>query len=242
LLSETWREILEVAETRGRRCAMLEITEHTKVFTAHGEYVGRVDRIVIDPITRMVSHIVVHKGVLLPEDKVIPIDGIATATEERVHLARGNHPEEFLPFIEQHYVKLDDGDQDGNQDGDERGEAVKAPFVWYGPYGMASTMYDTQMRVVTERNIPVRAIALEPGASVCALGRVEIGELDEVITTEAGLATHIVVTMSDPSLDRKAIPMHWVDEIAENEIHLGATEWMIEAIELYDPHMSPLRG
>ena len=217
---------------------MLEITEHAKVFTAHGEYVGKVDRIVIDPITRMVSHIVVHKGVLLPGDKVIPIEGIATATEERVHLARGNHPDEFPSFIEQHYVRLDEEDQDRDQET----TAIKTPFVWYGPYGMASSMYESSMRVVTEKNIPERAVALEPGVCVCVVGRAEIGELDEVITTDSGLATHIVVTMSDPSLDRKAIPMHWVDEIAADEIHLGATQWMIEAIEAYEPHLSPLRG
>lgn len=217
---------------------MLEITERTKVFTAHGEYVGKVDRIVIDPITRMVSHIVVHKGVLLPEDKVIPVEGIATATEERVNLTRGNHPDEFPSFVDQHYVELDETDQDG----DEPTVTASGPFVWYGPYGIASSMYESSMRVVTEKNIPERAVALEPGASVCALGRVEIGRLDEVITTKAGLATHIVVTMSDPSLDRKAIPMHWVDELSENEIHLGATLWMVEAIEMYDPHLSPMRG
>jgi hypothetical protein len=217
---------------------MLEITEHTKVFTAHDEYVGKVDHIVIDPITMMVSHIVVHKGILLPEDKVIPVEGIATATEERINLARGNHPDEFPSFIEQHYVRLDETDQDG----DEQGATVPAPFLWYGPYGMTSTMYNSSMRVVTERNIPERAVALEPGAFVCALGRVEVGVLEEVITTDAGLATHIVVTMSDPSLDRKAIPMHWVDDISENEIHLGATAWMIEAIEQYDPHLSPMQG
>ena len=216
---------------------MLEITEHTKVFTAHGEYVGRVDRIVIDPITRMVSHIVVHKGIFLPEDKVIPVAGIATATEERINLDRGNHPDEFLAFFEQHYVEIDAEDEDG----DEKVRATRAPFIWYGPYGMASAMYASSMRVVTERNIPERAIALQPSASVCALGRIEVGELDEVITTDAGLATHIVVTMSDPSLDRKAIPMHWVDDISENEIHLGVTQWMVEAIEVYDPQMSPVR-
>lgn len=217
---------------------MLEITEHTKVFTAHDEYVGRVDRIVIDPITRMVSHIVVHKGVLLPEDKVIPVEGIATATEERINLERGNHLGDFPSFIERHYVSLDET----NLDDDEQEGTVTTPFVWYGPYGIASSMYESSMRLVTERNIPERAVALERGALVCALGRLEIGRLDEVITTEAGLATHIVVTVSDPSLDRKAIPMHWVDDISENEIHLGATQWMIDAIEMYDSHLSVMRG
>ena len=85
-------------------------------------------------------------------------------------------------------------------------------------------------------------LSLEPGAMVCALGRTKVGELEEVITTDSGMATHIVVTMSDSSLDRKAIPMHWVDEISENEIHLGATLWMVQAIEMYDPHLSPMRG
>jgi hypothetical protein len=223
---------------------MLEITEHAKVFTAHDKYVGKVDRIVMDPITRMVSHIVVHKGIFLREDKVVPIENVTTATEERINLKRGSHMDDFPSFIEQHYVTLDEaGDEsEAGQDPNQPQGPSSAPFVWYGPYGMGTTMFESSMRTVTERNIPERAIALEPGAMVCALGRAKFGALEEVITTDAGVATHIIVTMSDPSLDRKAIPMHWVDEISENEIHLGVTAWMIEAIEPYDPSLSSLPG
>ena len=238
MLCEAYGEILVETARRGRWQVMLEITEHTKVFTAHDEYVGKVDRIVIDPLTRKVSHIVVHKGVLLPEDKVIAVGRIATATEERINLARGSHPDEMPAFVEQHYVELDEADQDP----EGQSGAATAPFVWYGPYGMVSTMYESSMRLVTKRNIPERAVALESDISVCALGRDEIGRFDEVITTDAGLATHIIVTMSDSTLDRKAIPMHWVDNITENEIMLGVTSWMVDAIETYDPRLSPTRS
>ena len=230
--------------TEKKVTCMLEITEHAKVFTAHDKYLGKVDRIVIDPITRMVSHIVVHKGILLREDKVIPIENVTTATEERINLKRGSHVEDFPSFIEQHYLTLDEtGDEaEASRDPDQPHGPSSVPFVWYGPYGIGATMFESSMRTVTEKNIPERAVALEPGAMVCALGRMKVGELEEVITTDSGMATHIVVTMCDTSLDRKAIPMHWVDEISENEIHLGVTPWMIEAIGPYDPSLSPIAG
>ncbi len=219
---------------------MLEVHENARVFTAHDEHLGKVDHIVIDPLTRMVSHIVVRKGIFFPEDKVIPIDVVATATEERINLDQDVDPDRFPPFLEYHYVPLEEPIEDLSA---SAGTApAPFPFVWYGPYGVASPTYETTMRTVTERNIPDRAVALEPGIPVLATGRREVGRLEEVILTDFGSATHIVISDDGFNPVRKAIPINWVDAISENEIRLGVVEHMVQSIKPYDPGELPSAG
>ena len=64
----------------------LTINEGTGVYTADDTHVGSIDRVVVDPLTLELTHIVVSKGLLLPEDRVLPIGAIATATEQRINL------------------------------------------------------------------------------------------------------------------------------------------------------------
>ena len=89
----------------------MELKEGTSVFTQSGEDVGKINRFVLDPATHEVTHIVIQKGWLLPEDKVVPIAMVSTATDERVVLDRMNEElDQLPPFEERHFVKLQDED------------------------------------------------------------------------------------------------------------------------------------
>ena len=91
--------------------AEIEIKEGTSVFTSDGKEVGKINRFVLDPATNEVTHVVVQKGWLLPEDKVIPMAMIANATEERVVLnGKIDDLDQLPPFEETHYVELTDAD------------------------------------------------------------------------------------------------------------------------------------
>lgn len=53
----------------------------------------------IDPQTKAVTDVVVRKGFLFPEDKVIPVEVIARATEDRVLLRRNaGDLKDFPPY------------------------------------------------------------------------------------------------------------------------------------------------
>ena len=71
-----------IAERRTAR----EFKERASVVTADEQQVCRVDRVVIGPKTKEVTHIVVRKGLIFTEDKVVPINLVASATEDRVTL------------------------------------------------------------------------------------------------------------------------------------------------------------
>ena len=156
---------------------MLEVTQDTNVYTARDEHVGSVDRIVIDPVTRRLSHVVVRKGRFFPEDKLIRMEDIATATPERINLRQDVALDDLLPFIEQHYVPLDEVDRPARLiDG-------RAGFVstWYGPLGVAAPMHADTLLAVSERNIPDRLTALQPGVRVFASNHEVVGRLVPVL-------------------------------------------------------------
>src|SRR5512138_3834412 len=86
----------------------IEIKEGTSVFTSDGKEVGKINRFVLDPGTNEVTHIVVQKGWLLPEDKVIPIQMIASAGEDQVVLKEDINLDELPSFEERQYIEVEE--------------------------------------------------------------------------------------------------------------------------------------
>src|SRR5689334_3481020 len=86
----------------------MQYRQGAKVLTADGQDAGKVDRLVIDPGNRQVTHLVVRKGVLLPEDKVIPIHQVREAKPDEITLSiKADKLESLPPFEEMHYIPED---------------------------------------------------------------------------------------------------------------------------------------
>lgn len=64
----------------------MQFKQGTHVYTTDGKDVGAIDRVVLDPRTDEVTHVVVRRGWLFTEDKVVPIDLIDQAVAEQVQL------------------------------------------------------------------------------------------------------------------------------------------------------------
>ena len=56
------------------------------VFAQDGR-TGHLGKVVIDPHTRRVTHLIIHRGVLLAEDRVVPVELVERATPEGISLA-----------------------------------------------------------------------------------------------------------------------------------------------------------
>jgi uncharacterized protein YrrD len=210
---------------------MLDIATNTGVYTARDEQVGTVDRIVLDPSTRAVSHVVVRKGIFFPEDKLVPIGDIATATPERINLRQEVSMDDLPPFVEQYYVPLDERDRPpGPPD-----QAVRFAMPLSGPVGETMPTPRPELVPVRERNISERLTALEAGAPVFATGHEAVGRLERIVTTGQGQPSHIVVEEGGLSPDRRTVPIEWVLGIAEDAVLLDATREMIETIAPLDP-------
>jgi uncharacterized protein YrrD len=87
----------------------MQFRDNAEVQTNDGQKVGRIDRVVIDPNSKEVTHLVVQKGFLFTKDKVVPIDEVVTGSEERVVLdSKRESPDDYPDFEETHYIPARD--------------------------------------------------------------------------------------------------------------------------------------
>ncbi len=103
---------------------------------------------VLDPQTKDVTHIVVRKGFLLKEDRVIPIDRVKAATAERVVLREDTDPLESYPvFDDTAYIRIPLRKPRKPEPGMGYPSSV-FPYTPLGPLTMQESGYPTTARRV----------------------------------------------------------------------------------------------
>ena len=204
----------------------MQFRQHALVYTFDGKNVGRIDRIVLDPQTKDVTHLVVRKGFLLTEDKVVPVDLIGAATEKGVTLRAEVSDLEALPLFEETHYVWATGNPSSKPPGDTGGN-VDHPLYQY-------PALDGVPRIVmldpppppyvaeTEQNIPAGTVALKEGAEVITADGKHVGTLEQVLTDpELDQATDLVIAQGLLVKERRRVPVKWVSEVKEDEIHLS---------------------
>src|SRR5919108_3297229 len=89
----------------------MELKEGTVVFTSGEKEVGKINRFILDPATHEVTHIVVQKGWLFSEDKVVPFEMVDSATDDKVLLSENiDSFDQLPPFEETHYIRAREAD------------------------------------------------------------------------------------------------------------------------------------
>jgi len=216
----------------------MQFKENADVITSDGRNVGRIDRVVIHPESKAVTHLVVKKGLLFTRDKVIPLDQIETATEAEVTLKEGaGNPDDLPDFEETQHVAVHD------VAGFKRTQPGYArPLAWYysrpgvgwwglGGYpGYSKPVYVTK----TEQNIPDDTVPLEEGAKVVGSKGEHIGDVERVYTEpKEQRATHLLISHGLISKERKLIPTLWVKGILEDKVQLSVEKDFVERLPAY---------
>lgn len=177
----------------------LDIRLGAPVSTRDGKRVGRVDRVVVDPDGERLTHLVVHSGVILTRDVVVPAEDVDAATRDGVRLHLGSEELDRLPdFVETEFVPLESQDE--------------PPLItWegapsYEPKAVlvpASLLYDPPIKpyapqIVEEReNVPYGAADIAHGSWVrCVDG--PVGKVVEVrVEPSTRRVTGVVVEAED---------------------------------------------
>ncbi len=207
----------------------MQLKEGAAVVTADGKDVGTVDRVVLDPGSKKVTHLVVRQGFLFTEDKILPIDLVAQGDEDRVILrVEGDDLGELPPFEETHYI----------QAGEERVSApYPTPYVmpvyWYPPVGTTRWGYPypdypgytgttlPSYAVEVEQNIPEGTVALAEGARVYSADGEHVGAVERVFfDPDSHKATHFMISEGLLFKERKLVPVAWTRSIGEDEVYL----------------------
>ncbi|HEX5944411.1 MAG TPA: PRC-barrel domain-containing protein [Anaerolineales bacterium] len=219
----------------------MELREGVSVFTPGGEEVGRVNRFVLDPATNEVTHIVIQKGWLLPEDKVLPFEMVSSATDERVVLSEDvGDFDQLPPFEETEFIRAAD---------EEPGQPVPpvdpvyqyAPaYYWYparsslGFPGIGLGPYAWPLGE-TKRNIPEDTVPLKEGSKIISSDGEHVGDVERLFLEEdSNKVTHFLISQGVLFKDRKIVPAHWVKSVEEDTVNLVVSSPLLERLPSYE--------
>jgi uncharacterized protein YrrD len=221
----------------------MQFAEGAKVFTADGEKVGTIDRVVLEPDTKEVTHLVIKKGFLLTEDKVVPMSLVGPATEDRVTLREDAGDLEKLPdFQETNYVAVEPVGPRLDPQPAPGSPRWARPLYFYPPLGSwwttAGFADHAKPRYVarTEKHIPEGTVALEEGAKVIGSDGEHIGDIERVFTDPlVDRATHLLISEGLFLKEKKLIPTKWITNILEDAVHLSVDSDFVESLPEYQP-------
>jgi len=213
----------------------VKFVKGAEVFNAAGEQIGTVSRVVIDAKTSDVTDLVIERGALFKDEKVVPVQLLDTATEDRIVLGETNQSVEDLPNYETtHYVPVD-----------QKG----APFnnletsYWYPPINFQTPApgrmpaVPVELDTRTEPGIPEGRIAITEGAAVISADDKHIGNVEQVImNSEGNSVTHFVIGTGFLLKEHKLVPAHWASSMDDDEkIRLSVDASLFDRLPEYNP-------
>jgi uncharacterized protein YrrD len=204
----------------------MEFKQNVPIFAANGDAIGHLDRVVVDSDKKVITHIVVQKGSLTKEEKVVPISLVAEATDDRINLRQeAGDMHGLQAFEEKHYVMS--GDTTGGG-----GSVVSQPLAGM-PGAVVSEPRAKYVKQV-EQHIPTGTVALKEGATVVAADGTHVGHVEKVITdVPPDQATHLLISKGLLSKERKLVPIQWVSVLSEDEVHLTVEPEQVDRLEPY---------
>jgi uncharacterized protein YrrD len=212
-----------------------------QVVSSDNEKVGEIERIVIDPKTKEVTDLIVSKGLIFTEDKVVPADLVAASMGDRVSLRVGAEQlDDLSDFEEERYVVLDDEEYGPTAGLPEEDRPL--PMYYYptaaGAAPNTARMAYPEEHVMTEkeRHIPEGTVALEEGASVFSSDGKEMGSVESVLTYPGtDRAWQFVIAEGLLLKEKKLIPSTWISTLEEDRVHLTVGSRVLDRLPEYQP-------
>jgi len=209
----------------------MEFKQGMSVKTSAGETVGHIDQIVVDPTNQEITHIVVRKGFLFTEDRVIPAELLTPLDKDTVTLHASNLDE--FPVFESAYYVLPNGDYATEI---PAGWAT-APLYYYPPAGSAPYPYYEPMPYGTvervTRNVPLESITLGRGTKVTTRDGEHAGNIEEVFTNAEGQITHVLISKGFIFTTEKLIPITWITTMSDQEVRLEVSNQVLDSLPEY---------
>jgi uncharacterized protein YrrD len=218
----------------------MKFKDNARIITRDGEDAGKIKRVVIDPGTKEATHIVIQKGFLFKEDKVIPMSLVGKSNEESLTLrADSGSLDSYPKFEESHYIATELSQQSAAHSPSGIGS-----LYWYPPVsakwaidspsnGRATSKSYTKE---TTKNIPPDTVALKEDARVYGKDDGLIGNLETVFTkTPEDKVTHLLVSKGLIWTDKKLVPATWVNHVTEEKVTLSVSSQFVESLPSYNP-------
>jgi uncharacterized protein YrrD len=238
----------------------MKLTKDARIISVEGEDIGNLNRFVIHPRTKQVTHIVFEKGLLTKEEYVIPMQLVDHVDEKGIHLsALPAEDSEALPvFEEESYIVTDE--RPLLEHGAVSDDMIRSYYYYPpSPFGGSGTLRPGDMYIFNppesaatatqvgvpvsgeapvtkqvDQNIPDGTVALKEGAKVITSNYKHIGNIEKVIVdSRSARASHIMITKGLLFKERKMVPTDWIEEVAEDEVRLSIEDTFAERLPDY---------
>jgi sporulation protein YlmC with PRC-barrel domain len=196
---------------------MTDIPINAKVECTDGA-LGKTINVIINPVTKKVTHIVV-KDKELPDNatRIVPFSKVASATHAQISLNCSKAEVAGMPpFIESRVIQES-----------VSGQAYSSGEAYVSQYVYNNTAYD----VLPEEQVPAGELAICSGMHVAASdGRV--GRLDElVLDPKSGDITHLLMRKGHLWGKKDVgVPASAIDYIDADTVHLNVDKAAVEAM------------
>ncbi len=212
----------------------MKIKMGEKVLTQQGKVVGRINRVVMDPKSEEITHVVVEKGGLFKEDRLVAVSFLGGQSEKGITLLADEKKIESLPEFETEHYILYSGMSEAMKN--QRGYA--SPLIMYPPAGLmrSGNAYPSYPPIShhIDRNNPKSTVAIKHGTDVFGLDGKKLGNVEQVFTDpELECVTYFLVSRGLILKERKLIPIDWIQEITEEKIKLGVDNKIIQQLPDY---------
>ena len=210
----------------------MRFVKGAEVFTSTGEKIGVLNRIIIDAKTRDATDLVIERGALFKDEKVIPVGLVDLENDDRIMLRETNlDVDEFPSYETTHYVPLDQ---------------MSAPYenietyYWYPPVNyqippsslLPRAMPDYVLQ--TESSIPEGRVAIAEGAQVISLDEKHVGDVEEIVANnETHNITHLVVGKGFLLKEHKLVPAFWITNVGEDKVFLSVQADLFDKLPDY---------
>jgi hypothetical protein len=166
---------------------------------------GQSTRVVLNPVTQQLTHLVVEISRLPSAERVVPLTKLAETTATMIRLSCTKEELKAMPdFVEHHYVRVEKpsfplADEGGAMIGlgyagpSSRGSSSRPGMIMALPYAVPAEHHEMEVIDVKGETIAPDELAVHRGARVEATdGRV--GQVDDfLVDTKSGHITHLVL-------------------------------------------------
>jgi uncharacterized protein YrrD len=214
----------------------MEIRKGMQVVTPDDQKIGIVKNVVITPQGGTITHLVIERGFMFTEERVMPIEWIASVNAGNHLVLDDNHHDfEQLPdFKETYYVTVDDQHVSADMEAFYYYGAPGNPPLLYGQGVMPAAAYTPRYTTTTVENIPESTVALRIGAKVISWDEKHVGNVESVFTDAEANVTHFIISQGLLLKTRRLAPTAWIERVDEDAVYLGVTAALLERLPEYE--------
>lgn len=217
----------------------------------NGNEVGRLSRVVIDPRNMKITDLVIRRGGLSSEEKIVPVIQVETTHEDVIVLRQNlGEWEDLQDYREVGYRAVDEEDliRAGNLEGystpilfayppaiPTTGATYPTPGLLRNESNVLDTGTGSGFQKFEQENIPEGTIAIQPGVDVFSVDQEKLGHVERVLTSrEDNHVSHLVITKGTIFKERKLIPVNWIEQVDEKSVRLGVSSRFINRLPEFE--------